>query len=387
MRNLRAYVLLELGELVGLIVLILVLAQFIHLPLWLAVTIPAGKFLKFLLVYPAVRRSTKQPAYTGMESLIGEQGFVVDPLNPEGYVKVRGELWRARSEGLPIPAGTEIEVHATDGIRLLVGPRVREDLPPSGELRQNMAVMRVWNWKRFSWLIGLAAVAAIVLIADAFLGFIPWHKRPEGGLSSEPSPASASTLLRVCLYQDSGTKLSAGSELPEIHLYQDGRPFGRLSPSQLQEGCGSWLQIELGHRYFAEAYLGGIYSGKSEETTLAAAGQYELKLTLIPARAQQVRVFFSGGTTPLPNALVIVYTHTGLPWASACTDALGLTPPFRLQPTTREEEYYRIEVLVQGELVATERVRVEAGRGASPLISLITTQEPGPAPGTCASWL
>lgn len=382
MRSIRAYVLLELGELAGLITFIVVLAQFIRIPLWLAVAIPAGKLLKFILVYPSVRRSAKQPIYTGLESLIGEQGFVVDPLNPEGYVKVRGELWRARGEGLPIPVGTEVEVRATDGIRLMVRPRARQDLPTSGELRQNMAVAIVW--KKFSWLIGLAAVVAIVLIADAFLGFIPWHKRPLGGLSSEPSPAP--TLLRVCLYQDSGAKLSSGAELPEIHLYQDGRPFGQLSPSQLQDGCGSW-PIELGHRYFAEAYLGGIYSGKSEETTLATAGQYELKLTLIPAREQQVRVFFSGGTTPLPNALVIVYTHTGLPWASACTDALGLTPPFRLQPTTREEEYYRIEVLVEGELVATERVRVEPGRGTSPLISLITTREPGAAPGTCASWL
>lgn len=231
-------------------------------------------------------------------------------------------------------------------------------------------------WRRLSWLAGLAAVVVIVLIADAFLGFIPWHRRPPGGPSSP--------LLRVCLSQSA----EAPQELPEIRLYQDGRPLSELAPSQLQGGCGSW-PVEPGHRYSAEAYLGGIYIGKSEELALApaAAGRYELKLQLIPPREQQVRVFFSGGTTPLPNALVIIYTHTGLPWASACTDGLGLTPPFWLQPTTRAEEYYRIDVLVQGELVATSTVRVEPGRGASPLVSLITTQKPGEAPGTCASWL
>jgi membrane-bound serine protease (ClpP class) len=122
MRSVRAYVLLELGELLGLIILIVVLVQFIHLPLWLAVAVPAGKLLKFILVYPSVRRSAKQPVYTGLESLIGARGSVVDPLDPEGYVKIRGELWRARSDGPPIPAGAEIEVWATDGIRLLVRP-------------------------------------------------------------------------------------------------------------------------------------------------------------------------------------------------------------------------------------------------------------------------
>lgn len=123
MRSIRAYVLLELGELVGLIILIVVLAQFIAIPLWLAVAIPAGKLLKFILVYPSVRRAARQPPAVGLESLIGEHGSVVDPLAPEGYVKIRGELWRARSDGSPIPIGTEVEVWGTDGIKLLVRPR------------------------------------------------------------------------------------------------------------------------------------------------------------------------------------------------------------------------------------------------------------------------
>jgi hypothetical protein len=245
-------------------------------------------------------------------------------------------------------------------------------------------------WKRFGWLVGLAAIVASVLIADAFLGFIPWHEHEREGPPSERGASLSPPLLRVCLSQGSGAggkaELGLEQELPEIHLYQDGQLFKQLAPSQLQDGCGSWL-VEPGHRYFAEAYLGGIFSGKSEELVPGAAGSYELKLQLIPPREQQVRVFFSGGTTPLPNALVIVYTHAGIPWASACTDGLGLTPPFLLQPTTRADEYYRIEVLVQGELVATTAVRVEPGRGASPLISLTTTQEPGVVPGTCASWL
>ena len=71
MRSMRTYVLMELGELLLLIVLLIVAAQFIHIPLWIAIAIPAGKFLKFILVYPFVRRSIKQPLLSGPRALRG----------------------------------------------------------------------------------------------------------------------------------------------------------------------------------------------------------------------------------------------------------------------------------------------------------------------------
>jgi membrane-bound serine protease (ClpP class) len=37
-------------------------------------------------------------------------GVVRRPLDPEGYVLVHGELWRARSTDGPIPAGEPVEV-------------------------------------------------------------------------------------------------------------------------------------------------------------------------------------------------------------------------------------------------------------------------------------
>jgi len=111
---------MELGELLLLIVLIIVIAQFVHIPLWIAIAIPVGKFLKFIFVYPFVRRSTEQPLLSGMESLIGRQGLTVESLNPEGYVNIRGELWRAISDGSSIPAGAEVKVCGLDGAKLVV---------------------------------------------------------------------------------------------------------------------------------------------------------------------------------------------------------------------------------------------------------------------------
>lgn len=120
MSSMRVYMALELAELLGIIGIIIVIAQFIPIPLWLAVAIPAGKLLKFLLVYPSVRRSGRQPVATGLESLLRKRGVVVDPLDPEGYVKIQGELWRARSAGPPIDPGVAVEVCGLERTRLLV---------------------------------------------------------------------------------------------------------------------------------------------------------------------------------------------------------------------------------------------------------------------------
>lgn len=111
---------MELGELLLLIVLIIVIARFIHIPLWIAIAIPAGKLLKSALVYPFVRRSTEQPLLSGPEGLIGRRGLTVEPLDPKGYISVRGELWKAINNGAPIPAGAEVEVCGLDGTRLVV---------------------------------------------------------------------------------------------------------------------------------------------------------------------------------------------------------------------------------------------------------------------------
>jgi membrane-bound ClpP family serine protease len=119
-RSTRTYVLMELGELLLLIVLISVISRFIYIPLWIAIAIPAGKLLKFVLVYPLVRRSFKQPIYSGLESLIGRQGLAMESLDPEGYVSIRGELWKAFNNGPPISAGAKVEVCELEGTKLVV---------------------------------------------------------------------------------------------------------------------------------------------------------------------------------------------------------------------------------------------------------------------------
>ena len=54
-------------------------------------------------------------------------GIVIDPLNPLGQVRIRGEIWQAVSKNGEIPAGNKVKVIARDGINLVV--ERSEDFP------------------------------------------------------------------------------------------------------------------------------------------------------------------------------------------------------------------------------------------------------------------
>ena len=56
---------------------------------------------------------------------MGLRGVARDTLDPAGYVYVRGELWRARTEPgtPPIPADTEVEVMGGQRMTLTVMKR------------------------------------------------------------------------------------------------------------------------------------------------------------------------------------------------------------------------------------------------------------------------
>lgn len=65
--------------------------------------------------------SRRAPPKVGPETLIGATGRVVEPLRPIGRVRVRGEVWRARSDEV-IGQGDRIRVTARDRLTLLVEP-------------------------------------------------------------------------------------------------------------------------------------------------------------------------------------------------------------------------------------------------------------------------
>mgnify|MGYP001039809148 CR=1 FL=1 len=89
------YALLHLAELAVVIMLVIVAGRYIAVPRWLAFTIPAVWAAKDLALFPMVWRSYVSGDNDPLRQLIGQEATVVDSFDPVGYVRVRGELWRA----------------------------------------------------------------------------------------------------------------------------------------------------------------------------------------------------------------------------------------------------------------------------------------------------
>ena len=59
----------------------------------------------------------------GAEGMIGERAEVIEACDPDGRVRVHGEIWSAVAEdGLAFAAGDRVRVLAVDGLRVRVGP-------------------------------------------------------------------------------------------------------------------------------------------------------------------------------------------------------------------------------------------------------------------------
>ena len=58
---------------------------------------------------------------SGPEAMIGTVGEVVYECNPEGRVRLQGELWKARCE-VTVPVGARVAVRELDGLTLVVEP-------------------------------------------------------------------------------------------------------------------------------------------------------------------------------------------------------------------------------------------------------------------------
>jgi membrane-bound serine protease (ClpP class) len=76
------------------------------------VALAVGGTLALLTAFAVAKvvRVSRTRAQTGQEQLVGEVGIVRDSLVPNGLVFVHGELWRAITEGPPLPSGTPIVV-------------------------------------------------------------------------------------------------------------------------------------------------------------------------------------------------------------------------------------------------------------------------------------
>ena len=91
------------------------------LPKWAAVVLWAAWVAKDFLLYPLVRKAYA-PTRPVLDELIGAEATVQNVDGSVAYVRVRGELWRAklRTGGEPLKPGDHARVSATEGMTLII---------------------------------------------------------------------------------------------------------------------------------------------------------------------------------------------------------------------------------------------------------------------------
>ena len=80
-----------------------------------AAAVAVGTILLVRLVVQAQRRRP----LTGTSAMVGEKGVAETPLEPEGWVRIHGERWRALADGA-VAAGQKVTVAAVEGLTLKV---------------------------------------------------------------------------------------------------------------------------------------------------------------------------------------------------------------------------------------------------------------------------
>ena len=94
----------------------------IHLPLAVLIALMIGWAVVAVIVYRAGSRALRVKPMAGPEAIIGMKGKVVRPLDPDGLIKIGGELWRAKSAGSRIDTDEEVTVVERNGTMLIVRP-------------------------------------------------------------------------------------------------------------------------------------------------------------------------------------------------------------------------------------------------------------------------
>ena len=104
------------------IVAILLILHFLGIQIPVPIMIGGGIIVVtfVFIIHIAVIPSFHRKQVTGREGMIGEQGRVVEPLNPVGAIIVKGEYWSAKSVDDRIEADENVEIVGLDGLTLKV---------------------------------------------------------------------------------------------------------------------------------------------------------------------------------------------------------------------------------------------------------------------------
>ena len=122
------YFLFNIPILVLVVIGLILLRHWFDLADWMFWAVIAGWVIKDLVLFPFLKK-----AYDDSEgysySPVGEPAVVLKTLDPSGSVRVRGEIWQAKTEGEgeSISEGSTVKVTGQEGMTLRVASLQREE--------------------------------------------------------------------------------------------------------------------------------------------------------------------------------------------------------------------------------------------------------------------
>ena len=90
----------------------------IPLPGLIALMVAWGAFSIF--IYQVGSRALRRKPVVGLLTMVGSRGKAASPLAPDGFVRIKGELWEAKSLSGKIGTREEVMVVGQDGLKLIV---------------------------------------------------------------------------------------------------------------------------------------------------------------------------------------------------------------------------------------------------------------------------
>jgi membrane protein implicated in regulation of membrane protease activity len=95
----------------------------INMPLWGLAILMVALAVYSGVMYRVGRQTFFIKPKMAADNIIGSEGTVTRPLEPEGYIKVQGVLWKAICNESRLGVGDEVEVVGMEGLRLIVKPK------------------------------------------------------------------------------------------------------------------------------------------------------------------------------------------------------------------------------------------------------------------------
>ncbi len=92
----------------------------VQIPLLLTIIVALPIAVFVVIIHIKVIPSFHLKQATGREGMIGLQGRVVQPLTPVGAIYVKGENWKAKSNGDSIEVDENVEIVGIEGLTLMV---------------------------------------------------------------------------------------------------------------------------------------------------------------------------------------------------------------------------------------------------------------------------